>query len=211
MERKKKSPSWAAIIIWFILFWPVSIYLIWKKLTTDKAAAMQNSKVLKAIGIIFVVIGVLMLATIGEDDTGSVLLLFIFYTGGGALIIWGSNKVKQSGEMYKKYIAIVINQNETTIENIASITGLSYDETVKGLQKMIDLEYFEGAYIDHANHEIVFPKKQQMVANESMQNSAFANSQSQQKTVKCPNCGGNNLITVGGVGECDFCGSPLQG
>lgn len=210
METKKKSPSWAAIVIWFIIFWPVSIYLIWKKLSTDKSAALKNSKVLKVIGIIFIVFAVMMLTTIG-DDPGTAVFGIIFYGGGGALILWGSKKVKESGERYKKYIDIVINHEERTIENIASQMGLTYDKTIKGLQLMIDKGYFEGAYIDRQNHEIVFPQRQHIgnVPNVGMQ---YDNSsqQMQQKVVKCPNCGGNNTIIIGRVAECDFCGSPIE-
>lgn len=207
MEKKKKSPSWIAIIIWFIFFWPVSIYLIWKKLSTDKAATMKNSKVLRVIGIVFVVMGAIMLTEVG-NDTGMALFGFLFYAGGGALIIWGSIKVKQSGERYKKYIDIVINQNQTTIDNIASMMRLTYDQTVKDLQKMIDIGYFEGAYIDQANHEIVLLHRQHTPVNNQVQN--HSEPQAQQKTVKCPNCGGNSVLTVGCVCECDFCGSPIQ-
>ena len=207
---KKKSPSWVAIVIWFLLFWPVGIYFLWKRLSNDKAAAMKNSKVLRVIGIIFIVMGVMMLAEIG-NDAETALFGFAFYAGGGALIIWGSIKVKQSGERYKKYIDIVINQNQTTIDNIAAMMGLSYDQAAKGLQKMIDLGYFEGAYINQGEHEIVFSKKQQQVVNASMENTNFGEAeQTQQKSVKCPNCGGNNTIIVGRVCECEFCGSPLE-
>lgn len=210
MEQKKKSPSWVAIVLWFIFFWPVGVYLIWKKLSSDKAAAMKNSKVLRVIGIVFIFFGVVMLSEIG-NDAGTALFGFLFYAGGGALIIWESIKVKQSGERYKKYIDIVINQEQRTIENIASQMGLSYDQTVKGLQKMIDVGYFSGAYIDQANHEIVFPRRQQQVAeNTYVQQSSSAPSQPQQKAVKCPNCGGNNIITIGRICECDFCGSPIE-
>lgn len=89
--------------------------------------------------------------------------------------------------------------------------GLSYDQTVKGLQKMIDVGYFSGAYIDQANHEIVFPRRQQQVVeNTYVQQSSSAPSQPQQIAVKCPNCGGNNIITIGRICECDFCGSPIE-
>ena len=41
--------------------------------------------------------------------------------------------------------------------------GLSYDQTVNGLQQMIEKGYFEGDYIDHGSHEIVFPKRKNAV------------------------------------------------
>ncbi len=209
MKKKKWSPSWIAIIICLFVFWPASILLIWKKLSTDRAAAMKNSKILRIIGIVFIILGLLSLG--GASDSGTALGILIFYGGGGALIIWGSIKVKKMGEQYKKYIDIVINQNQTTIDNIASMMGLDYEKTVKGLQKMIDLGYFADAYIDQVNHEIVFPSRRvvQTVNPANIpSNNNFA--QPQHKAVKCPNCGGNNMIIVGSFCECDFCGSPLE-
>ena len=206
MEAKKKSPSWLSITIWFIIFWPVSIYLIWKKLSNDKSAYMKNSKVIKWIGYFFIFGAVCSLGTIGDGDAASAVGAFLFYLIGGVLIIWGSTKIRKSGEMYKKYIDIVINREERIIENIASVMGLSFDQTVKGLQQMIDKGYFEGAYIDYANHEIVFPKSKNAVEPSQ----AAEGKSLQQKTVKCPNCGGNNIINVGQVCECDFCGSPIE-
>lgn len=214
MENKKKSPSWVAIVLWFIFFWPVGVYLIYKKLSTDKSAAMKNSKVLKGIGYFFIFGAVVMLieTVTGDTDASTGVFGILFYLIGGVLIILGANKVKKSGEQYKKYIDIVVNQQQYTIENIASQMGLSYDETVKGLQKMIDKGYFSGAYIDVANHEIVMPNKVQVNMVNTQQN-GFENQQNnagRQRVIKCPNCGGNNIINVGQICECDFCGSPIQ-
>lgn len=206
METKKKSPSWLSITIWFIFFWPVSVYLIWKRLSNDKAAYMKNSKIIKCIGYVFIFMAVCSLSALVEGDIGTTLTLFLFYFTGGALIIWGSKKVYKSGEMYKKYIDIVINREERTIENIASAMGLSYDQTVNGLQQMIEKGYFEGAYIDHGSHEIVFPRRKNIV--DAVPN--IEEKTVQQRTVKCPNCGGNNVINVGQSCECDFCGSPIE-
>lgn len=212
MENKKKSPSWVAIVLWFIFFWPVGVYLIYKKLSTDKSAAMKNSKVLMGIGYFFIFGAVVMLieTVSGGADASSGVFGILFYLIGGVLIIWGAKKVKKSGEQYKKFIDIVVNQQQYTIDNIAAQMGLSYDETVKGLQKMIDKGYFSGAYIDVANHELVMPKKNQSVVYVQQNPYVDQANAPQQKAVKCPNCGGNNVINVGQVCECDFCGSPLQ-
>lgn len=210
MEDKKKSPSWVAIVIWFIFFWPVGVYLVIKKLSTDKAAAMKNSKVIMGIGIFFIFGAFVMLVDLigGDTDTSTGVFGFLFYLVGGVLMIYGSKKIKEAGERYKKYIYIVINQQQHTIENIASQVGLSYVATVKELQKMIDKGYFGGAYIDQDNHEIVLPNKTMGTLVE--QDTVFASSAPKQKTVKCSNCGGNNIINIGQVCECDYCGSPIE-
>jgi hypothetical protein len=154
---------------------------------------------------------VVCLFSIGEGDASASIAGFLFYLVGGILIIWGANKVKKSGETYKKYIEIVINQQQRTIDNIATQMGIPYDKTVKGLQDMIDKGYFSGAYIDQANHEIVFPydRAQKIFQQPEVQVDTNA-APVQRHMVKCPNCGGNNVINVGQICECDFCGSPLE-
>ena len=205
MENTKKTTSWAAIVIWFIVFWPVGAYLLVKKLAVDKAAALKNSNVLLGIVIFFIFgVFVMLVETVSGGTTmEDGLFGILFYAVGGALLIYGSIKVKRTGEQYKKFINIVINQQQTTIENIAAQMGLSYEQTVTGIQKMIEKGYFTGAYIDLDRHEIVLPKKIKM-------QSFSDESGVEQRTVKCPNCGGNNVITIGKVCECEFCGSPIQ-
>lgn len=209
MEKTKKSPSWVAIVLWFIFFWPVGVYLLIKKLTNDKSAAMHNSKILLGIGIFFLFGAFVMITQLFDSsaDTGSTVFGILFYGAGGAGLIYAAKRLKDTGERYKKFIDIVINQRQTTIENIASQMGLGYDETVKGLQKMIDKGYFNGAYIDQGNHEIVLPNTNIV---QPTVNAQSTNTNVQQRTVKCPNCGGNNVINVGQVAECEFCGSPIE-
>jgi hypothetical protein len=212
MENKKKSPSWLTITIWFILFWPVGVYLIWKKLATDKSAAMKNSKVLKVIGYLFIFCAVVMLMTVFDDgtDVGSSLGGMMFYLIGGILILWGAKKIRESGEKYKKYIDVVINQQQHTIDNIAAQVGTSYDNAVKELQKMIDKGYFMNAHIDYASHEIIFENRSTINQFDNSNNSKMEAVASTIKVVRCPNCGGNNTIIVGHTNECDFCGSPIE-
>lgn len=197
MVTEKKGPSWIAIIIWFIIFWPVSIYLLWKKITKDKAAAMGSSKVLMVLGVLFIV------AALGvcTESVG----LTLFYGIGGAGMIWASGRVKRSGVRYKQYIEFVVNQRRRNIDDVAAAMNISYDDAVKGLNKMISLGYFKDAYIDHGTHEIVFPQLQQAEAALNDEKQTV-----QMRTIKCPNCGGNNTAPVGKVCECMFCGSPIE-
>ena len=49
--------SWPAIIIAFWLFWPVGLFLLFKKFSVDKKAAMKaGGASLKIIGIVLIVI-----------------------------------------------------------------------------------------------------------------------------------------------------------
>lgn len=207
MEKTMKSPSWVAIVFCFIVFWPLGVYLLIKRLTNDKSAAMHNSKILLGIGIFFLFGAFVMITQLFDSSAniGSVVFGILFYGVGGAGILYAAKRLKDTGERYKKLIDIVINQKQTTIENIASQMGLGYNETVKSLQKMIDKDYFSGTYIDQGNHEIV-------LLNTNVVQSTGDDPKMiiRQKTVKCPNCGGNNVTNVGQAAVCEFCGSPIE-
>lgn len=143
-------------------------------------------------------------AVSGEVDSTAAIVGMLFYLVGGILLINKYRKMRISAIRYKKLIDVVNNQQQHTIDDIASLVNLNYETTIKELQEMIDKGFFKGAYIDHAIHEIKFPVK-------NFETTVFQSAAAPaQKTVKCPNCGGNNVIFVGKVGECDFCGSPIE-
>lgn len=209
MDTKVKSSSWSVIIIVFLVFWPVGIYLLIKKLSSDKAASMRNSKIFMVLGGFFVFASIVMIGELlgGSTDVSTGVFGFFFYLIGGVFLIMASFKLKKEGEQYRRLIDIVINQEQHTIENISSQMGFSYDQTVEALQKMIDKGYFAGAFIDYGNHEIVLQRKASNLQQtmDIGQPAAY-----KQKAIKCLNCGGNNVINVGQVCECEYCGSPIQ-
>lgn len=208
MNAKKKSTSWKVIVIWIIIFYPVGIYLLYKKMALDKSAILKNSKVLSSIGYLFLFAAIFSIFG-GESKTSTSFASFLFYLIGGLLILYVAKRIKLSGERYKKYINIVINQNETAINNIASKMGLSYEMTVKDLNEMIDKNYFKDSFIDYGKREIV------LSANKAGTESVFTQDTNRQtalqkKIVKCASCGANNVVNDGEIVKCDYCGSPLQ-
>lgn len=210
-NEKIKSSSWAFIITMCILFWPVGFYLLYKKLLSDKAAVLQNSRTLKKIGIGLIVLGVIYF--FGETSEGSNAIgPMLFFIGGGVFIIRTSKKMQIQGEKFKKYISIVINNEETSIDNIASAMNVSYEEAINDLKIMIDKGYFLNAYVDLGSREFVIRKKQYEPINVKKNSSVneVKEEKPKMKVVVCKNCGGNNTILEGEIYECEFCGSPLS-
>jgi len=218
--KEKKSTSWGVIILVLIIFWPVGLFLLYRKMTGDKAAALKNSKALNIMGWVFVALAIIyfFMAITGnlETDKGSsvvepIMIALVFFGGGGAFMIYTANKMKVNAEKCKKYIAIVINNNETSIDNIAAAVHSSYEQTTKDLQKMIDNGYFENAYIDVSKREIVLPNKNP-VQTHSISNIQMNSpvNEPQIKAVVCRNCGANNKVVEGQVCECEYCGSMLK-
>ena len=201
----KKGTSWGWIVFWFILFWPVGVFLLFKKLTVDKSATMKGGKVLSIVSFILMGMGAIYLIMAFTEDS-SMIAAAIVFGAPGVWLFFKARKTKATGERYKKYISIVINQSQTSIDNIASAVGVTYEVATKDLQKMIDTGYFTGAYIDVTQREIVLAKTApQQVSAPSMPSAV----QVQERVVACGSCGANNRVT-GQIGECEYCGSHLQ-
>ncbi len=111
------------------------------------------------------------------------------------------------GEKFKKYISIVINNKETSIDNITAYMNISCEEVVRDLQTMIDKGYFLNAYVDLSSREY-----EPINVNGSSSLNEVQEEKPKMKVVVCRNCGGNNTNTIleGEVSECEFCGSPLS-
>ena len=143
------------------------------------------------------VIGVL--ASLLEDfDKGDIVLITFFIISGLAMVLPGRNMTKNA-KKYKKYIAIIKNQDTSLINIIAEASNVSYDEAISDIEKMIKKGYFPGAYIDDTEGEIIFsvdsPKKE---------------TKKEIKVEACKSCGASNTIIVGKTKTCEYCGVPLS-
>ena len=192
MEKKEFNLySWPVIIALLFLFWPVGVYLLYKKAQSDKKMALTASKVLKLLGNIFIVFGVITL----------IIVVGIFYIILGVVLKKLSKKLLNSAENIKKYLAIVVNGNVRQLDSIASAVGKPYDTVKQDLQKLIDDGFLKNAYINEANREIV-------LAQPNVSANMNANAGAAARVVSCPCCGANNTV-YGATGECEYCGSPL--
>ena len=160
-------------------------------------------------GISYVLLGMLIIYIIGVV-TGSVeetedmdvlagaIVAIIIFGGSGVWLHRFAKKAKIAGEKYRKYTPIVIKQNQTSLDYIASALGLPFDMVVNDLQEMIDNNYYAGAYIDLTLREIVIPKKVQYSAP------------IQEIIVICEGCGATNKAASRQIIECEYCGLKLK-
>jgi predicted membrane protein len=196
MGNNKNSYSWPLIILLLIVFWPVGLYLLYKKAQSDKKTALTAAKLLNGLGTFFIIFGVItVFVGIG-----------IFYLILGIVLKKFAKKLKESADNVKKYLTIVINGNVRQLDAISAAVGKPYDAVKADLQKMIDDGYFKNAYIDEAAREIVLAQPTAQ-ANSAPMGAASATVTT--RVVACPCCGANNTIS-GATGECEYCGSPLS-
>ncbi len=225
-KNKKKELSWATVIIVMILCWPIGLYLLYKKATSNKTAMLKNAKILRIPGWIFVgiaLIYVLILTTEGAQaaENGSsvvtpLLIMIIIFGGFGLRMLYRAKKMRINGLRYQKYIQIVINGRVTYIDNIASAIPVTPEIALKDLQDMINIGYFENAYLDLGRRELVWANMRGGIYPNYQMHPVIMNAprvqevKIEKKVVACRNCGANNQITTGRVFECEFCGSLIQ-
>ena len=205
--KENKTTSWGWIIFWILIFWPVGVYLLIKKLAVDKSATMKSGNGLTIAAYILMGMGVIcLLASLSEGSEGGTMYA-VLLGATGVWLFFKAKKTKATGERYKKYIAMVVNQHHSSIDNIAAAVGVTYDVAVTDLQKMIDTGYFSGAYIDVTQREIILPKT---TAQQISQPDSAILAQEEEKLSTCGSCGANNKVIVGRVAECEYCGNHLQ-
>lgn len=73
---------------------------------------------------------------------------------------------------------------------------------------MIEKGYLKNAYINENLKGVVLPNNTPIFQNDT--NITTENTEpTQSRIISCPCCGANNTI-FGGIGECEYCGSPLK-
>ena len=106
---------------------------------------------------------------------------------------------------FKRYVAAISKIPTGSISDIAAALKTSVDEVKTNLNLMIQKKFFADAYIDHDTNCIIFAKKQE----QSKSTNTNINT-SNMVTVTCKGCGAVNTIQKGTVGECDYCGTPIE-
>lgn len=205
-KNEKMLYSWPVIIVVLIVFWPVGIYLVYKRIKIDKKAGFTTSKIMRYGSYVSFLFSVTMVSSAfdsgfaSEDIGGS-----LFYLVAGIVLYLFSKKLDVKAKKYKKYISIIINGNEVILDNIAVAMSLSTIEVRRDLKDMIDKGYFKGAYINEGTNEIVLAQKSDENPNEYKSDDT---KKIETRVVTCKCCGAQNKVTTSDV-ECEYCASPL--
>ena len=204
---RKKNVSWGIIVVWLILFFPVGLVLLCRKVSREKFERVANGKFLRRFGWVLFSFSVFyfLLAVTGHlqaEDRGNivsgVLLIFIIFGGGGLLAVSRGNEMIYLGQKYYRYVSLVNASGDGSVEQIAAAYPAAFDQTVSDLQAMIRDGYFRDAYLDLAGKKLVLPKQKEEPAGTSFR-----------QAVRCRNCGAPNTIVSGMAAECEYCGCPL--
>jgi hypothetical protein len=189
--------GWVAVAVMMVIFWPIGLFLLVRKLHKDKAATFNSGKPTAALGWILLVIGALgFLVSLSADGNPSVWLMTVVFLAGGLILLHEGHKVQKNGRKYRLYISIVVNEGETKIGDIAAAAGVDEKIAERDLQEMLDKGYFNG-HINHKNQELV------LASTHDLENVQF-------EVVRCDNCGADNKIIKGRPRKCAYCRSLIR-
>lgn len=215
---RKKSFSWGIIIVMFIIFFPIGIFMLVKKVKDEKFNYINNGRALLIIG--GVLLGFIVLTCITNTNgiivtsNGSIKIsetdsmVMIVLGGAGLFSIIKGYDYMSKGKRYSRYVEIVNTSNDLRIASIAAVFPTTYNSAVADLRTMIDMGYFMNSYIDLQRGELVrMMPGSNVVLNGNNYNRS--NNIKQLRTIKCPNCGATNMVVPGVLNECEYCGSKI--
>lgn len=202
--------SWPVIILALIIFWPVGVFLIIRRVSLDKKTAMGAGKIIGVLGIVSYCIAALgLIACLGSGIDSSDIIGILFFGIAGFVLRRIAKNTISSAEEVKKYLSIIVNGNVRQLDAVAAASGKSYDVVRTDVQKLIDKGYLKNAYIKEDTREIVIPAVQTVEEMNGMNTARTSTSHSAPRLVTCSCCGANNTI-VSATGECEYCGAPLK-
>ena len=97
---QKKGMSWGWIIFWIIVFWPIGLYFVIRKVAVDKSAIMSGKTgTLSVIGWILIFLGISAFSLVSDEsyDFGSLdMFIAIMFIAGGVLLLRKTSRMKKS-------------------------------------------------------------------------------------------------------------------
>ncbi len=213
-NKKIKEFKTGTVIFWFFVFFPIGIFLLYKKQTSDKSNLVKNSKIKKIYGWIFIVWGFIYLIQITDSDIMSTMITaWLVCTIPGAYLVYRASKLDKLNKARVEYSRIIGTNHETSLDYIASITNSSYEKVLNNMKILLDLQVFNIGFIDSNRHMYIIPEQKIHTNNIKFVHNVMVQeniSQPISKAINCKNCGANNNVMTGSVSECEFCGSPIS-
>ena len=207
--NENKSISWIYVILMLVVFWPIGLYLLWKKTTADRKATMSSGKLISIIGWVLIGFCIIGITSSLEEEVVSIsdiITALIIFGGVGVGLVLLGRKHKVRTKKYKRYINLIINQREDDVNAISSIMKIDIENVKKDLTDMIEKGIFQNAYIDERKQKIIIHNDR---AESTHGNTGSYVTSRREIVVQCKNCSAMNTVVEGSVEECDYCGSPL--
>lgn len=217
--------QWWAIILGFILFWPIGLALLIWRITRSRKLMLKSGNAIRIIGIIILVFFALVtLGVIVDPEAGfDVFIVFcIFFFLPGFLLYRYGRKLRMESNMTKEYIQLIVNEHYRSVEEIARRRQMNPAQVRDDLNKLIEKNFLPNATLNQQTDRIEFLTAEEPNRGQDTEETSNASTEaaatkdvsstkapaSKPKSVTCSGCGANNMLTAGS-GECEYCGTSL--
>ena len=213
-----KGASMSTIIVALFVFFPVGVFMMLSKLKKEKTRYFVNGKRTCNLGWFFIGLAVLYIllgltggleASDGSDATDALIIVSLVCCAiGGAFILHGKKYMKK-GKKFLKYVDIIGNSQNGSLDSIAAAYPCTYDEACSDLRVMLSIGMFPGCQMD-LNRRIFVSPFLNTAVNNNVNNEVSSENYTQpsEKTVMCPSCGAMNKVSSS-TSECEYCGNIL--
>jgi len=153
-DSEQDLESWIPSIIMLVIFWPVGLFMLVKKLqnVSDASVSASRARPLSVIAWVLMALGVL--ALIGSVNISFFPSLFLLI--GGISLFSYSGKLDKARKRYDKYLAVVGNRKVMRLRDIAAAIPVSEEQARQDLEQMIaDGRFPEGTYLDMSTRALV--------------------------------------------------------
>ena len=144
----------------------------------------------------------------------------VLYLAGGIALIAYANVLVRKSQRNRMYIDLIVNNNETSLDKIASMCNVQYDTVVKELKSLITFNVLKNASIDEMNRTITInrvqpqPQPQQQISQfvndvTAGFTSAVAAEQMAPVSCSCSGCGAKVVVQPGQTVICEYCDTPI--
>ena len=194
------------IIIMFFVFWPAALGLLIYRNSKNKSALFMGTTDRNKYIIGGVVLAIIGLARI-KTTFGVIMLI-----GGVVLFIYSAQLAKKS-ERNRKYIDLIVNLGETSIDNIASVCNVPYETALKEIKFLQTVAVLNNVVIDEAARSVRKVAAPQQNAPSDFEQLAGmltgGSSSPEMVTCTCPGCGAKVALPKGSTTNCEYCDSPI--
>lgn len=203
--------SWPVIIIAFIVFWPVGLILLILRNTGNKQSVFLGSTDKKKYVIAGIVLIVLAITSFSKSNG----TMGVIYLAGGIALIAYANVLVRKSQRNRQYIDLIVNNNETSLDKIASVCNVQYDTAVKELKSLITFNVLKNATINEADRTITMvqqqPQQQTVTqfVNDVAAGFTGASEQAAPVSCTCPGCGAKVVVRPGQTVVCEYCDTPI--
>ncbi|MBU9723203.1 MULTISPECIES: hypothetical protein [Bacillaceae] len=214
--------QWWAIIIGFIVFWPVGIGLLIWRIAKSRKLMLKAGNLIRIVGIIILVFyALLAIASVADPEAGFEVFIFstIFFFLPGFILYRYGKKLRLESKKTKQYIQWIINEHLRTVDEIARRGQLNPAQVRTDIHQLMEKNFLPNARLNQETDRVEFiideeiNNEQDRVEN-SVQNEVAATTETaftapKPRSVSCSGCGANNMV-VGDSGECEYCGTALN-